>query len=137
MFCPKCKYEYEEGHTKCSDCGVSLVAPKEKKIKHKENENKWRGWTKLLYFICLILLVIIGVYINDYADDIVNKLFSLVIFLYLVGGSILSFYFQLPIFGTFSSLFETERSDFDTSNVIANILVIVASVIFEVSVLTE
>lgn len=25
MFCPKCKCEYREGFTKCSDCGISLV----------------------------------------------------------------------------------------------------------------
>jgi|SRR5579859_832590 hypothetical protein len=25
MICPKCKVEYREGFTKCSDCGVSLV----------------------------------------------------------------------------------------------------------------
>lgn len=25
MFCPNCGYEYREGFTKCSDCGVALV----------------------------------------------------------------------------------------------------------------
>ena len=25
MFCPKCKAEYREGFTYCSDCGVTLV----------------------------------------------------------------------------------------------------------------
>ncbi len=25
MYCPKCKYEYREGFTECSDCKTSLV----------------------------------------------------------------------------------------------------------------
>jgi hypothetical protein len=25
MYCPKCRYEYKEGVTKCPDCGVDLV----------------------------------------------------------------------------------------------------------------
>lgn len=25
MFCPKCKFEYREGYTKCADCDVDLV----------------------------------------------------------------------------------------------------------------
>jgi hypothetical protein len=25
MFCPKCKAEYREGFTKCSDCGIDLI----------------------------------------------------------------------------------------------------------------
>ncbi len=25
MFCPKCRYEYREGFSKCADCGVALV----------------------------------------------------------------------------------------------------------------
>lgn len=38
MFCPKCKYEYREGFTKCSDCNLELIKelPSEEKINKDE-----------------------------------------------------------------------------------------------------
>jgi hypothetical protein len=42
MFCPKCKAEYREGFTHCSDCDVDLVysLPDEQNIPQEENEIK-------------------------------------------------------------------------------------------------
>lgn len=38
MFCPKCRTEYREGFTKCSDCGVDLVAerPPEEQLDYED-----------------------------------------------------------------------------------------------------
>jgi hypothetical protein len=40
MYCPNCRYEYREGFTTCSDCGVELVSelPPEEPVEHPELE---------------------------------------------------------------------------------------------------
>lgn len=39
-WCPKCKYEYREGFTKCSDCGCELVEVLESTKDEAVEENK-------------------------------------------------------------------------------------------------
>lgn len=43
MFCPKCRYEYVEGVTQCSDCGSQLVPelPKEDPRKPQYEYVEW------------------------------------------------------------------------------------------------
>ena len=38
MFCPRCKCEYREGFTKCSDCNISLVDELPIDVKPKNTE---------------------------------------------------------------------------------------------------
>ena len=38
MFCPKCKAEYREGFTKCSDCKLPLIKELPRKEENKPND---------------------------------------------------------------------------------------------------
>ena len=60
MYCPKCKAEYREGFTKCSECQVDLVneLPKEPK---KEPEKEIRLATVATYLTSEVATIAQGV----------------------------------------------------------------------------
>jgi hypothetical protein len=43
MFCPKCKSEYRDGFTECSDCGTLLVDKLERDPANQDLALAWRG----------------------------------------------------------------------------------------------
>jgi len=61
MFCPKCKCEYREGFTTCSDCNVSLVEklPAEKQEKSSDAKYKYTDYELILttYVFTEIVLI--------------------------------------------------------------------------------
>lgn len=113
MICPKCKTEYREGFTVCSDCGTQLIEDmlltKETKLNFKYSQNSsMNSLIKYLLIAVFVMLFIFGIYfiVNsiEYAETYASHMLNggsmdtaqYLIFLkksidkYLILGSILS-----------------------------------------------
>lgn len=55
MICPKCKCEYEEGYTKCNDCGIDLVHFQEPLVPEKHISSK--GISLIKFAVNLLFLL--------------------------------------------------------------------------------
>lgn len=107
MICPKCKSEYQDGYIKCSECGFKLVkklSSKEEYIRAKNEERKdLGGLVRFLYIIILIILAFLLIPIYDSKNIIIQKLATVFLCIYGIGGIVASFKFKIPIFGINSS----------------------------------
>ena len=63
MFCPKCRAEYRDGFTRCSDCAVALVAdppplsPHDPDLRENERPDLARRSHFLAWFLLMMFLI--------------------------------------------------------------------------------
>lgn len=80
MFCPKCRSEYSEGYTTCSDCGSRLVEelPEEEEFEYVEFTTiaETNNWGLIALAKSILDSEGIKYYINDMPSYIAAGVFS-------------------------------------------------------------